>query len=433
MIDLVTAHTLSLGHVDGIEIVGKLLASVGISLLLIGWLYKSAVPLIVPMIVQGIMIIALYFGLTLAFNSYIKSISTPAREAGYYLSIYRTGIIQNNIHDTALFPGPQVSPFEMTPSRRIVLANLPVMLYGSDWQKHQKSLENSLHAVIHKKLQLAYGYYGKYAQLSRGMLAFYHAACNGGLPVCYGDNRESQLIPYVFTSPMGPSSVNNTPYANAAGQLDALYYQTLFKGIPELNIARVRVDAMPLNLTQGKYDLVIHDYGKYVSNQILSVTHDPHVLFSHHMTKIMEATYLPPIAMFLSEISFYLNAALLVNFVFMFVGITWIRGLLSLALIGMLGGYLLIHDGFVQQNHLSAPFAQAHNHDPAVAFAWKVGINNEPLVYRLGKIAGKEMDIDSIFHFFYKVGHNIHKNHVENSNSGNVFRNIAQNALAGAH
>jgi hypothetical protein len=117
----------------------------------------------------------------------------------------------------------------------------------------------------------------------------------------------------------------------------------------------------------------------------------------------------------------------------MFIGIAWIRGLLSLVLIGMLGGYLLIHDGFISQNHLSAAFEQAHNREPAVAFAWKVGINNEPLVYRLGKIAGKEMDIDRVFHFFYRVGHSIHKNQVENSNSGGVFSSIAGNAIYNIH
>jgi hypothetical protein len=154
-------------------------------------------------------------------------------------------------------------------------------------------------------------------------------------------------------------------------------------------------------------------------------------LYSDHMTKIMEATYLPPVAMSLSEISFYLNIVLLLDVFFMFIGTAWLRTLLPVLLIAGLGVYMISHDSFVKQHHLTGYFANAEKSLPVTGSLWKVAINNEPLIYRIGAETGTKMHLDGVFDMFYGVGNSIHNARVNKSDSNEVFSNIATEVSSG--
>lgn len=279
--------------VEGMEVIGKAMASIGITLFLsrvismpVKWLFAPLAALI-------------YVGLGMAVNSFIDQIPATAKVGGHWLGMYRVAVLEGRVEDRELFH-PGMDP---KPAQRVALANI-ALISKADNADIRKAGVAYIRGMVSEKV----GNKDIGPEFER-FWKVYSFASEKLRPVW--NWYRQQVYQQEHRQPSMAEFMSAVADSNRYGPLFRRYKaKVLYEGKAEYGIARITAGDVPLFeskaalrarfnrfIADGKTTVVSH-YIPKEWNANAGLTRD-----------LASSVFIPPISMTLSLFSVFLNVA----------------------------------------------------------------------------------------------------------------------------
>lgn len=367
---------LSRDTIEGMETVGKAMASLGITLFISrllplrrAWLYL-------------VLIVAIYLGLGMAMNRVLDQLPDNAKRSGHWLGMYRVAALEGHVTDQSLStPGVALSS-----GQRMAMVNMALLLY-SDQSEVEKAARQYLFSKVsdhinHTALENDFAHFWQaYSEASSKL----EPAWDWYRKKTLAQERRSATLREFMTG------VEDNP--QFGGKLREYNRTVLYKGNPTLGLPAVTAKDVPLFL--GEIQLRMH-FAKLIEDDTLkAVDHfSPDTRLaatqSTQLTRdLSSSVFIPPISMSLSLFSTFLNVASLVGILLAFALCTaqgrWsspraVKTVQCMTVAATLGALALLNMPPFQPHSKFATSTEHAAQESVLERLWVTAINREELL-----------------------------------------------------
>jgi len=300
LVRLLSSPGLSKDTIQGMETVGKAMASLGITLFISRllplrrwWLYP-------------LLIVTLYSGLGVAMDRVIDQLPDQAKRAGHWLGMYRVAALEGQVADQDLNPAGGT----LSSGQRMAMVNLALLMYAD-----QGAVEHEARQYLAAKVTNHIDYIALDNDFARFWQA-YSAASSQLEPAWnwYRHKTEAQQRQSATLKEFMAALEQNPQFG---GQLKNYNKTVLYKGNPALALPPVIARDIPLFLNRDQLRQYFHLLIE--SNTLKAVDHfapdtGPKASQTSQLTRDLSVSvFIPPISMSLSLFSTFLNVASLLG------------------------------------------------------------------------------------------------------------------------
>lgn len=300
LVRMLSTPGLSKETIEGMEVIGKAMASIGITLFISrlvqlrrAWLYL-------------LLTVVIYLTLGVAVNRVIDQLPEHTKRAGHWLGMYRVAALEGHVADQSLnTPGHALSS-----GQRMALVNLALLMYGD-----QREVEKAARQYLVAKV----GDHINYAALEHDFDRFWrtYSDASAKLEPLWDWYRKKILAEEQRNPTLREFVAEVEKSAQYGGKMHEYNRTVLYKGNPVLGLAPVTARNIPLFLNQEQlrnYVSMLIESEKFAAANHFAPDAGKTSAQSAQLTRDLSfSVFIPPVSMSLSLFSTFLNVASLVG------------------------------------------------------------------------------------------------------------------------
>lgn len=298
LVEFLSSKNTEISVFENLETFGKVLSSIGLSLIFIMLVKNSKTKLIA----FAVLVPVLYMCETFGFHHLVDSLPTETKVAGYYSGVYRNAVINGSIPDSQLS--------ELTPYNRVMLSN--IMALSTNKDVIRKKVDELLYKAPESKEIVAL--YSNYQKLTSTIEPYYSTYAITSKRWGGFEGKAKEAIDKEFIKRSGlPQGLNKEQFYSAVAEKSPsfkAYLETvIIPGDEKFGIAEIKGKDIPLGMNQEQFKVFV----ELKIKDILSKTAINEANFDKlpHSYNLISSVFIPPLAIFLSLLSIILNASIL--------------------------------------------------------------------------------------------------------------------------
>lgn len=291
LVRMLSTPGLTKSTVEGMEVVGKVMASIGITL------FVSRLFPLKKVWRYTVLALITYASLGLVVDRAIDQLPESTKRAGHWLGMYRVAALEGRIADSDLV---SLDP-EPATVQRMALVNMALLAYADN---------GDVEVATRKYLVAKVDDHIDYTAIEHDFDQFWKAYSYASAklkPVW--DWYRSETLKQEHRVPTMGEFVQAVEQSNRFGRRMAEYNSTvLYQGNHEVGLPAVTAREVPLFLSKAQ--LRKHFHGQIEGNKLVAANHFTPGTGTSQLTRDLSASvFIPPVSMTLSLISILLNAA----------------------------------------------------------------------------------------------------------------------------
>ncbi|MGU4699192.1 hypothetical protein K6L09_21215 [Burkholderia cepacia] len=301
LVEFLTSRNTEIGVFEHLETFGKLLSSIGLSLVIIHLIKNQKV----KFIAFFLFVATIYSTEDIGFDKFVEGLSPDVKVAAYYSGVYRNAVINGSIQDDRFK--------ELTPYNRVMLSN--VMALGGDKVSIQDKVAKLLYQAPDNSA--ADQLYANYSNMTSAIEPYYATYAIESKRWDGYSGKAKELIDQEFMKRTGglPQGLNKEQFLKAVAakspSFQSFQDSVIVPGDSKLGITELKGKDIPLGMGKDQFTSFVQ--GKFAEILQKSKISEENIEKLPHSFDLISSVFIPPVAIFLSLMSILLNTGILLS------------------------------------------------------------------------------------------------------------------------